>query len=402
MMNSGHPRCFLFLYCTFFSLPGFLISQDLYKSGYILTNNRDTQYALIDYETNGICKVKQKETITIYDPDQILGFGFPQDRYYNSQVIRDTFVEVLVTGPMSLYRFNKTYYIQKKQQSLIKIQKRPNRKQFRQNSMEITEDVQWKGVLRYLMSDCPGIPDDFDQLNFTENALRKKIIEYNLCTRSEYTVFKAKLPFITGRPGLGMAITQSSLGLSETDLGSFPTQFKTTHVLPFVQAEFFSPKVFSKFSLRAEAHYNKFKSLSETQLGAETDRSYFESYHDVNFLSIPAMLSYRFIQGKIRISLLAGLQKDLILSQKTRLITERFTGQTVYTELNRNAYSYGKQSTGFAGGISMVKPLGQLFLSCNFRYNSQLTQVSGTLERALYDTNTPMHRFSILFAISRR
>ncbi len=68
-MNNGLPRYLLFLYCTLFSFPGFLLSQDLYKSGYILTNNRDTQYALIDYETNGICKVKQKETITIYNPD---------------------------------------------------------------------------------------------------------------------------------------------------------------------------------------------------------------------------------------------------------------------------------------------------------------------------------------------
>jgi len=401
-MNNGLQSYFLFLNLTLFTFPVFLLSQNLYKPGFILTNNRDTQYILIDFESHDLCKTKQKDLLTIYHPDQILGFGFPQDRYYSSQVIRDTFVEVLVTGRMSLYRFEKAYYIQKNNQPLVKIHKRPYRKRMSNNSMEIVEDTHWKGALKFLLSDCSGINDDFDQLNFSENALRNKIIEYNLCMKAEFEEYKAQLPLLALKPGLGLSITQSSLRFSDPELQSLPSEFRTIHAVPFVQVDFFTPKVLTKFWIHAEAHYNKFKALSETQRGSSNDRFYFESFHNINFLSFPVLLSYGFHKGRLRLALLAGIQNDLVISQKTRLITENLRNQTVHTELNPKAYVYGKRSTGFVCGISASKPLGRFSLSGNLRLNLQPTPVSGRLEQFLYNTYPFMNRYSLMFAISKR
>jgi hypothetical protein len=55
---------------------------------------------------------KKDDAIKEYTPAQLLAFGYDNDSFYRSGIIPEKFVEILVDGNLSLYRFN-NFYLQK-------------------------------------------------------------------------------------------------------------------------------------------------------------------------------------------------------------------------------------------------------------------------------------------------
>jgi len=378
-------------------------TQGLYKPGFIILPSRDTQQFLIDFETRDICRIKENKKIRDLKPSDILGFGFKGNRFYSSQIIRDTFVEVLIEGTMSLYRFNRIYFIQKTNQPIIKLEKKPNRKVYRTETFEIIEDNDWRGILRYLFSDCQSTKDDFDELNLNEKDLKIKVIEYNRCIQMPYTVNKSNLPFIKISPGMGLGITRTRLILPVLDRKpGIPTLFSNTQVSPAWITEFSSAKIFSNFSIQFELQYQKLKTRAENSFGQPSDKTYFETFYNIDAISIPALLKYKIPLKNFRIALLAGIQNDLMLNQQSRLITERHTNQIIYTELNKQVFRFSKSSIGYTAALAVIKPMGGFSLSCNLMFNSQRQVISALLEDGNLTLHPTFDRYMIYFTISKR
>ena len=103
------------------------------KEGFIITNQKDTIYGMIDYRTNTInaqqCVFKADDASEYvkYTPGQILGYRFKENgKFYVSKKFdnnEEFFAEFLVDGIMNLYRkekgFRQIYYLENEEGKVV-------------------------------------------------------------------------------------------------------------------------------------------------------------------------------------------------------------------------------------------------------------------------------------------
>lgn len=115
----------LLLAVTFSSVA---LGQLNFKKGYVITNENDTVYGLINdggaYRNSKVCVFKQsKKKVVKYHPGEIKAYRMVDDKFYASKEIeimdtpKPVFLEVVVGGKVNLYHYwkNKTlaFYIEK-------------------------------------------------------------------------------------------------------------------------------------------------------------------------------------------------------------------------------------------------------------------------------------------------
>ncbi len=79
--------------------------QNDFRSGFIITLENDSIQGQVDYRSNSqnykSCIFKGEQGELEYFPNQIVGFGYTNDKFFSSQIIEGSFVEVLVDGDIS-------------------------------------------------------------------------------------------------------------------------------------------------------------------------------------------------------------------------------------------------------------------------------------------------------------
>jgi len=194
-MNTifNHGIRILILLLASISSPGF--SQLGYYEGYIITNQNDSVFGKIDISEKKhiieYCILKKDGENIKYYPDNFQRFGYLQGACYVTNVLRDTIVQVLVEGKLSLYKLQTTLYIQKEKEKVTKLDNYTE-KVIRNGQVYYVESVKWKGLLTYVTSDCIPGPDVIDKLHLLENELTDFVVNYNKCSKSEYTLYKSK------------------------------------------------------------------------------------------------------------------------------------------------------------------------------------------------------------------
>jgi len=173
-------------------------SGQAYRKGFILTAQQDTVRGLIRYnETVGSavpCYFKSgpKATVLTYSPEDIHGFRYDNDKYFISRSVgksSDVFLEVLVKGYVSLYKFHDIYFIEKADSAFFELS---------DQSEELTvEGVQVRArtknftrMLMLLMSDCLQTSRMIQETPLKENPLIKLISVYNTCSGRRNSYFR--------------------------------------------------------------------------------------------------------------------------------------------------------------------------------------------------------------------
>lgn len=178
-----------------------LKARSYFKDGFVITLNKDTIFGKIGYTSgfnNKSCFLRNESGTKEYTPDQILAYGFINDKYFSSRIIEGTFTEVLVEGYLSLFKSGYDFYVQKTDDELHKLES----KQIRDTAMVkveggservigYREDVRWKGILSVLTSDCIESSMTIQNMSLNEKKLRKFVIGYNLCKGNPYRNFKS-------------------------------------------------------------------------------------------------------------------------------------------------------------------------------------------------------------------
>src|SRR5688572_22358710 len=106
----------LLLICIAICLSELGFAQTDFRKGFVITLQRDTISGLVNYREGAnaheICEFKKLENLnaTSYRPDEIFGYGFLDDKFFESRKVQEenksprvAFVEVLVKGMVSLY-----------------------------------------------------------------------------------------------------------------------------------------------------------------------------------------------------------------------------------------------------------------------------------------------------------
>ena len=128
---NNMKKVIIFLTIVFCSI-SYSKAQFDFRKGFVVNNNNDTIYGLIDYakpQSNARFCFYKKEVISKvikYAPSDLVAYGFVGDNQYVSKLIPikgdsiDVFLEYLVNGIVDLYYYRvpgrKYYYIEKNSQ----------------------------------------------------------------------------------------------------------------------------------------------------------------------------------------------------------------------------------------------------------------------------------------------
>lgn len=248
---------------------GQLYGQKNYLPGYIISNENDTTYGLIEYGVSrtfnhNICRFKNDEENkpNEYLPGEIKAYRFSDNRYYISKEmpVKDSvkevvFVEILVDGIVNLYYyvedFEGIYYIEKENGEISQLSNESKRimkegKEYETNSMKHV------GVLLYTFSDCNELYSDINNTSLDHKSLinlSKKYHEYTCKTGEECIVYEKPKKFIWDL-GVYYGYNISRFDLNKWAFGySLSSDFKISYSSSFgLYFEFSPPFWDSKYS----------------------------------------------------------------------------------------------------------------------------------------------------------
>ena len=166
------------------------------KEGFIITNEKDTIYGMIEYRTNQInaqqCVFKANDASEYvkYVPGQILGYRFKESGKFNVSKNFDNdevfFAEFLVNGIMNLYRrergFRQIYYLENEEGKVVQYENMEEDINYDQRVV----NKRAQGLLQHVYKSQRAI-DDIKPGKMSDNQMIKMVRDYHedVCTSNE-------------------------------------------------------------------------------------------------------------------------------------------------------------------------------------------------------------------------
>ena len=340
-------------------------SQADFRQGYIITNARDTLTGLVDYREGSkafiIChfKTSDDQVAVTYAPGEIIGYGFTGDRFFQSREItnrelgsRMVFLEVLVRGAITLYKFEGFYYVEKDD---ILHQLENERIEEEVNDTIVKRKMnQHMSVFNMLMFDCVAIrPKLQNVISLSERPVTMLVEEYNRCMGGYTVSFKEHKPWL--KLGIGVA------GGVEFSMIAFDSDYEPIKhlkgnfelsklALAGMSVEFKVPRLTERVSFLVDLYYvdatYRLHKVFTIQPYTFKDQVTIK----INELKIPFGVRYAFSERKITPFAGLGLTSVLHLSSGSRWVHEA-EADGYFESSEEEALEMNKSQLGFWGGV---------------------------------------------------
>lgn len=361
---------------------GSVFGQNDFRSGYIITIENDSVQGQVDYRSNSknyeSCIFKSGTSETEYFPNQIIGFGYDNDKFFSSQIIEGSFVEVLVVGEISLYKSRDKYHI-KKDTSLFHLES-INEEVEIDGKIGTRETSRWRGIVTYLISDCLQNSNGLtSNIKLEETSLTPLIVKYNKCMGTEFTEYKASKPWTKFVFGATLGVSRSQITTDGSESFSYlDDSYNSIDPSIGVVIAISSPRITEKIAFQVELHFLKSSYSSFVELEGSSTQ-YHDTFIDLTTLSIPLSLKYSFPEKKYGIYLQGGINYDYHLRTDTRLLSEEVIGNVVNTFPERSAFEVNDNQIGYWAGIGVLKSFQKFRGSVAIRYfqMSELNKTDG-------------------------
>jgi len=323
-------------------LPLSLMKAQSFKPGYVITNSNDTINGLIQYiDINqfNVCTFKkdQNSKSTQYLPGEIHAYRFNDNgKFFVSMEAplstgsKMLFLECLIKGKASIYYMNdKTqhFFMETDNVKLTEISEIP---ELTKNEYGVTHYKPTKitGKLKYMMSDCPSIFNQIDDLKLYPDQLLKLSKDYQqrVCKDEKCIIYEEKADPVKLNFGIVMGLSYNNFLFNETNY----TEMKIGN--------------FEGFKLEFE---NIVYSLKSFTLNTGLQYQYYSTYtfhtniwqmyhlsptgsHILNFdimassIKIPLSVNYMFSQKKISPYIGLGFTNTFYLNQNRNLYITDF------------------------------------------------------------------------------
>ena len=361
------------------SAVGVSYGQNDIRDGFIITLENDTIAGQVEYRSNfknyQSCIFKSDRGQTEYYPNQIVGFGYNNDKFYSSQIIEGSFVEVLVVGVASLYRLREKFYVKK--DTSISILESATEEVEVDGVMIARENSRWKGILAYTISDCIQNTSVLtSNIDLKEKSLTRIIVKYNLCKGAEFIEFKTSKPWVKSNYGVILGVSRSEIKTSKS-FGFFSyLDDSYTSIDPSVGVliEISSPRISEKVAFQGEIQF--FKSDYSSLIELQSPTVLHETFIELTTLSMPLSLKYSFTERKYGLYLQGGINYSYHLSSDTKFISEEVIGNVVSTSEGA-AFDVSDNQIGYWGGLGIYKSYEKFKgeLSLRFTHMARLHKV---------------------------
>lgn len=350
------------------SLSGF--GQTDFRKGFIIKSPNDTLRGYLNFrEGTKVFKecdfrLDLQQAITTYGPDQIVGYGFDNDRFFISREVKlqekteTVFLEVLVEGLARLYKHDQKYFIEKDTSGLLPLINEV--KETYINERRVFKNTnQHIATLNMLLFDCAEVRSELQKIRLLERPLTELVKDYNVCKGGTAKIYKEKKPWSKATFGIagGFNISNVSFnprfGHDHLLNGTFERSKSLTVGFAF---DILSPRVTERFSLTGNILYsvNSFYKFSESPMHGIRDYVTL----NVNQLQLPLGFKYTFPVKKVSPFLQLGSTYIVHTKSSSTWIREVFGGNVV-TTTEDEALEISKYQLGFWGGIGLTKPISK-------------------------------------------
>ncbi len=350
----------------------FASAQNDFRKGFIVTNIQDTVQGLVAYRSNlrnyESCIFRKEANTREYLPPEIIGFGFHDDQFFSSQIVQNAFVEVLVKGDISLYKFREKYLL-KKDTATFELKSDLEEIEV-DGKIGYKEKSGWRGVLTYLISDCLTNSNRLTAaIKLDEKPLTKLIVRYNDCKQADFTEFKTSKPWTKIDLGISIGLVRSVIK-NTSESGTFRYLDKSYNSLdPTIGLllSISSPRLAERLSFQSEV-YVMTSSYSSLVTINESIDEFHDTYIELTTLSVPLSIKYTYLRDNYGFYFQAGMNYDYHLNSSTKLLSEQITGNVVNTFPERTAFEVNKKQLGFFGGAGVLKSYSKFKSSIALRY----------------------------------
>lgn len=356
----------------FIALNQTINSQNDFRKGYIISHKNDTLNGFIGYRENDskykTCYFKsseEKETI-IYDANQISGYRYLDDKVFISkEVLREdqtkekVFLELLVKGKATLYRYLGVFYIEMEGGELHELNddkvlvQRDGKEYYKNSNRHIA-------ALSYLLADCESIKEKINKVAYRELKLTKLIELYNACDGGESISFKEKKPAFKTEFGLVIGVNSSQLNFSSDlyNTGHLTNGFnRENSIMPGIYFDFSSPRLNERTSINVGLFYIPTTYTAYTKIESSSYTDYNDVIIEVEQLKIPLAFRYTFPKKRFTPYINLGGSFTYHISSSSVWFQEREVKNIVLT-YEREAIEVGDSQLGFWGGFGVKKSIG--------------------------------------------
>lgn len=370
-------------------------SQTDFREAYIITNEGDTISGFADYRGGAnnfkSCNFKASENqeSVVYSPTQLKAYRFVDDKFFESKDIKTGgdsierhFLEVLVRGKVTLYKYRSSFYVEKNDTLFYKLTN--EKKELIVERKRITEyDTQeihiskysnkHIGILNMLLFDCIGlIPNT---LLLKERDLTRLIEKYNECTGEPSISFKEKKKWLQSSFGIGAGVNNSTINFKSDVKGSeyLTSNFDRNNSLFIsVNIELHSPRISERIAFTTGLFYMSLKYTSFSEISGTTFSSPSITRNDVSIefkqIKIPFGFRYTFPERFISPYFNLGGSETIHLSSSSLWIGEIERLNVVETYENEALYIRNQQFGIWAGVGAKKKITSKLIAQIEVRY----------------------------------
>jgi hypothetical protein len=361
------------LIILFFLIPEFCFSQTDFRKGYVITNVRDTLFGLVDYREGfnsyKSCDFKEgkNQTAITYGPGSLIGYGFVNDRIYESKELTLTdqqpqtvFIEVLIKGIVSLYKFESTYWIKKDSEKLYQLINE-KKETYLDDKLVLKYSNQHIGILNMLMFDCAELKPAIQKVTLSEKILTSLVEDYNRCRGESGVVYKEKKPWTKALIGMtgGINISKleftSDLGRYDHLTGSFETSKSPTIG---ISLDILFPRISESISFHSDFLYltSRYYYYSVFDNNSAVLRNYVTI--ELQQMKVPIGFRYTFPERKVTPYINFGLSGTIHLNSSSTWIQEAESNNVVET-FTTEALSIKKNQFGLWGGVGALMSIGK-------------------------------------------
>ncbi len=346
------------------SLSPNLKAQSDWLDGFMVKLDGDTIRGKVGYQGNAShysnFLFKEDKNSRLFSPNEVLGYGIDNIRSYSSQVVKDKFVEVVATGPLSLYRENKTLFIQTENGEIYSLTSKQQR-EIKDGVEYLNQSKKWKSILYGIVSSCDINPEDIKSLSFNEKNVLKQIKKYNSCKGSTTTDYRNKT-FKKTLVDYGILIGRrnSELDISSVDgITKFVDgSYKTSDYVFGILFDFRFPNLSDRISLELGLNHQSSLLLSKITRSANLIR---EIVNRFDAISVPISLKIIIKEGSVPLFLQTGITLQNYYNTSSVLYTDWRIGNVIEISERDRAFDIERSRSYFWSRVGLSKSFKGLF-----------------------------------------
>lgn len=378
-------------------IPGY--AQQNFKPGFVLTASQDTLHGLIAYKQRSedqrcLYKAQEHAATVTYAPTDIVGYGLSSGEYFKSHSISSgadgsmlVFLQVLIDGRASLYRYQKNFYITKNDSILYPLKIITHTTEV--NGNKISKPVkQYINTLRLLLSDCAALEDTYEQVTLTPKSLIHFVETYNQCLQSTYTKYLSNRKWTEVRLGVIAGSNISKLKITSSDDQEkylFGTYEMSSAFMGGFSLDLVFPHINEQFSLHADllytqANYHYHHEFTNNLSQQETD----DVTIKMKMFKIPLGFQYTFSERKFTPFINAGVSITRQISPESHWTQSIETlSSTQQNEDDAIAFNRNNQF-GWWAGVGLQRSVSKkyaAYFSIRYEGTNGITSVQTDMER---------------------